>query len=226
MELVDAIGTRRSIRGFKTTLVPQDVLKEILDLARMAPSATNCQPWEFIVLTGESLEKARQVNVEQFNVGTAISLDIPVCPPNELLSPYVDRQNALARDLFASANIERSDKESRREWQLRGKRFFDAPAAILVCADEKIYNQRHQISLIDIGIATQTIALLAMEHGLGTCIQQDTVFFPDSLRKALDIQPSKRLLVAICIGYPDWEFPSNNFNRNREPLDSLVTWKS
>ena len=132
----------------------------------MAPSATNCQPWEFIVLTGESLEKARQDNVEQFNLGAVISLDSPVCPPNELPSPYVDRLNALARDLFASANIERSDKEGRREWQLRGKRFFDAPAAILVCADEKIYNQRHQISLIDIGIATQTIALLAMEHGL------------------------------------------------------------
>ena len=65
MELVDAINTRRSIRGFKTTTVPLDNLKEILNLARMAPSATNCQPWEFIVLTGESLDKAKQVNIEQ-----------------------------------------------------------------------------------------------------------------------------------------------------------------
>ncbi len=226
MELVDAIRTRRSIRGFKPTPVPEEIIAQILDLARMAPSATNCQPWEFIVLTGESLQKASQANIEQSNLGAVISLDIPVCPPNELPSPYVDRQNALARDLFGSANIERSDKQSRREWQLRGKRFFDAPAAILVCADEKIYNERHQISLIDIGIVTQTIALLAMEYGLGTCIQQDTVFFPDSLRQALEIPSSKKLLVAICIGYPDREFPSNKFGRNREPLDSMVTWKS
>ena len=226
MELVDAINTRRSIRGFKTTTVPLDNLKEILNLARMAPSATNCQPWEFIVLTGESLDKAKQVNIEQSSLGNAVSLDIPVCPPNELPSPYVDRQNSLARDLFGSANIERNDKEGRREWQLRGKRFFDAPAAILVCADEKIYNERHQISLIDIGIVTQTIALLAMEYGLGTCIQQDTVFFPNPLRQALDIPPTKKLLAAICVGYPDWEFPSNNFDRTRESINSLVTWKS
>lgn len=226
MELVDAIKTRRSIRGFKQTSVPEDTIKEILDLARMAPSATNCQPWEFIVLTGESLEKAGRVNIEQSNQGAVISLDIPVCPPNELPSPYIDRQNALARDLFGSANIERSDKEGRREWQSRGKRFFDAPAAILVCADEKIYNKRHQISLIDIGIVTQTIALLATKHGLGTCIQQDTVFFPDVLRQALGIPQSKRLLVAICVGYPDWNFPANKFERTREPLDSMVTWKS
>lgn len=226
MELVDAIRTRRSIRGFKATLVSNETLKGILDLARMAPSATNCQPWEFIVLTGESLEKAKHVNIEQSKIGATISLDIPVCPPNELPSPYVDRQKTLASDLFGSAKIERSDKEGRREWQLRGKRFFDAPAAILICADEKIYNERHQISLIDIGIVTQTIALLAMEYGLGTCIQQDTVFFPDVLRQTLGIPKSKRLLVAICIGYPDRDFQANRFDRTRESLDSLATWKS
>lgn len=225
MELIEAIRTRRSIRGFKSTPVSASVLQEILEIARMSPSATNCQPWEFIVLSGESLEKARQVNLEQVNLGTAVSLDIPVCPPNKLPSPYVDRQNALARELFGSAGIERGDKERRKEWQLRGKRFFDAPAAVLVCADESIYNQEHQISLIDIGIVTQTVALLAMEFGLGTCIQQDTVFFPNALRQALNIPQSKRLLVAVCIGYPDWDFASNNFARSRESLDSIVTWR-
>ena len=225
MELVEAIKTRRSIRAFKSDPVPEEMLHQILDLARLAPSATNGQPWEFIVLRGQSLERAKQVNVEQFNRGAEVRLDIPVRAPNELPSPYVDRQNALARQLFGAMNIERGDKENRREWQLRGKRFFDASAAILVCADEKIFDIKHQISLIDVGIVTQTIALLALEHGLGTCIQQDTVFYPHTLREALDIPHTKKLLVAICIGYPDWGHPANNFAQTREPLDSMSTWK-
>lgn len=226
MELIEAVQTRRIIRGFKPIPVPIDTLVDILDMARMAPSATNCQPWEFIVLTGESLQTAKRVNVEQAINKAAITLDIPVCPPNELPSPYVDRQNALAQDLFSAANIERSDKERRKEWQIRGKRFFDAPAAILICADERIFNSQHQITLIDVGIVTQTIALLALDYGLGTCIQQDTVFFPDALRESLDIPHSKRLLVALCVGYPEPDFPANKFIRTREPLDSMVTWKS
>lgn len=225
MDIIEAIRTRRSIRRFKAEPVPHELLRDILDTACLAPSATNCQPWEFLVLTGDTLERARQVNENQFESGAEVRLDIPVLPPNELPSPYVERQNALARDLYLSLDIERQDREARLQWQLKGKRFFDAPAAIIVCADEKIYNSGHQISLIDIGIVTQNIALLALSHGLGTCIQQDTVFYPGALREALGLAESKRLMVAVCIGYPDWDSPVNRFERTREPLDSMVTWR-
>lgn len=225
MELSEAVRTRRSIRGFRPTPVPEEALRQILDLARLAPSAVNQQPWEFIVLTGESLEKARQVNVEAALARTKVAPDCAATPPNQLNPPYAERQFALAQQLFALLDIERDDREKRHEWQLRGKRFFDAPAAILVCADDSIFTPRHLTPLIDIGIITQTIALLALEHGLGTCIQQDTVFYPEALRKAIDIPESKKIIVALAIGYPEWEFPGNQLRTPRESTESLVTWK-
>ena len=51
MELLEAIKSRKSIRAFKPDQVPREVLTELLDVARWAPSGTNTQPWEFIVLT-------------------------------------------------------------------------------------------------------------------------------------------------------------------------------
>jgi len=225
MDLIEAIKSRRSIRGFKSDPVPKEVLVEILDLARLAPSATNCQPWKFIVLTGDSLKKAKQVNIEQSQAGADIVPDFQTLPPNKLNSPYVDRQNALAKAMFGAVGIERYDRVKRDEWRNKGKRFFDAPAAILVCADEAILNNDHQIPLIDLGLVTQTIALTALGYDLGTCIQQDTIFYPKALKTTLDIPQSCKLIVALAIGYPDWDFAANKFRSERESLDSMLTWK-
>ena len=50
MNVVDAIKKRRSIRLFTTQKVDQEILKELVDLARHAPSAANKQPLEYIIL--------------------------------------------------------------------------------------------------------------------------------------------------------------------------------
>lgn len=54
----EAIRQRRSIRSFRGDPVPDDIIHEILESARLAPSGSNRQPWRFIVVTN-SEEKAR-----------------------------------------------------------------------------------------------------------------------------------------------------------------------
>ena len=51
----EAISSRRSIRAFLPTPVPQQTIENILDTAARAPSGTNIQPWKTYVLTGDSL---------------------------------------------------------------------------------------------------------------------------------------------------------------------------
>ncbi|MBM4080403.1 MAG: oxidoreductase, partial [Planctomycetes bacterium] len=48
MDVYEAIRTRRSIRRYKPDPIPDEVLKRVLDAARLAPSANNIQPWKFI----------------------------------------------------------------------------------------------------------------------------------------------------------------------------------
>jgi len=223
MDLVEAIQARKSIRGYKSTPVSKEVLTDILDLARLSPSHLNHQSWEFIVLTSESLEKAKRVNAEQQATGDMEKL--PGIGLHRIGGPYRERRAALGKEMYRLMGIGRDDIQKRKEWELKGMQFFDAPAAILVCVDEMILNEG-QMPLMDVGIVSQTIALLAVNYGLGTCIAGAPVAFPDALKKALDIPASKCLVLALAIGYPDWDFPANQLQTAREPLESLVTWKS
>lgn len=55
METMEAILKRRTIRRFLQKPIPFDILKELVDAARMAPSGGNLQPWEFIVVDDQRL---------------------------------------------------------------------------------------------------------------------------------------------------------------------------
>ncbi len=50
MEVFNAIQNRRSVRSYKTDLVPEEKLDKILEAARLAPSAHNEQEWKFVVV--------------------------------------------------------------------------------------------------------------------------------------------------------------------------------
>lgn len=50
MEVFEAIQKRKSVRSYAPTPVPIEKLKQVLDAARLAPSAGNVQPWRFILV--------------------------------------------------------------------------------------------------------------------------------------------------------------------------------
>lgn len=68
MDLMEAIRTRRSIRTYKSTPIPEDALKEVLNAARLAPSADNAQPWKMVVVRDEQtkLKLAAASNGQKF----------------------------------------------------------------------------------------------------------------------------------------------------------------
>ena len=60
MEFYDLIRTRESIRDYNPEKpVPDEVLNRILNAGRLAPSASNLQPWTFVVVS--SPEKLKEV---------------------------------------------------------------------------------------------------------------------------------------------------------------------
>lgn len=62
MEYKDVILTRYSVRKFSPDPVPQEVLAEMLEAARLAPSAQNRQPWRFIVIQNQDKIKSMVFN--------------------------------------------------------------------------------------------------------------------------------------------------------------------
>ena len=217
MDISEAIQIRKSIRGYKPDPVPKEILQKILEIATRAPSGMNTQPWEIAVVAGEVLDKIKQENIQRFDSG-----EIPY--PEVFRKPYTgkyrERQIAIAVQLFQLMDIAREDREKRNDWTKRGFKFFDAPVAIIVSVDE-ILDDTVQF---DIGALAQTIALTALQYGLGTCIQRQGIMYPDIIRRYTGISKQKRLSICLTIGYPDWDFPANRVFSEREPIENITTW--
>ncbi len=72
MNIFEAIKTRRSIRKYKLTPIPEEHLWTILEAARLAPSAGNRQPWRFIVVQErETIKKLAEIANGQHWIGDA-----------------------------------------------------------------------------------------------------------------------------------------------------------
>jgi nitroreductase len=57
MSSIDFILTRRSIRRYNTKTIPEDILSQIFEAGRNAPSAANRQPIHFIIVNNEETKK-------------------------------------------------------------------------------------------------------------------------------------------------------------------------
>jgi len=220
MDIIDAIYQRKSIRGFRSDPVPKDRLTKILQSACRAPSAMNTQPWEFTVLTGDVLKSVKVAVVEKFNKKEPINPEHHVVSwPND--SIYRDRQIELAMEIFKLMDIPREDKEKRTAWVEQGVRLFDAPVCILILTDKSLSDIG---PLLDLGAVMQTICLAALNFGLGTCIEDQGVLYPEVLREIAQIPENKKIIISIAIGYPDWNFPANALASRRESLGNNTRW--
>ena len=56
MDFIELIKRRKSIRSYDPSRkVPREVLERILEAGRFAPSATNAQPWEFLLVSSDEM---------------------------------------------------------------------------------------------------------------------------------------------------------------------------
>ena len=218
MDIQEALRTRKSIRGYKPDRVPKEIISRVLAIATRAPSSLNTQPWQITVIAGKVLDEIRRENIRALNAGTMSTQELI---RTSFEGIYRKRQVDLAIQLFQLMGIGREDKEKRNQWIMRGFRFFDAPAAIILSLDKSMNST---LTLCDIGILCQSICLAALEFGLGTCIEDQGILFPDNLRKLAGIPESSRPIMCLAIGYPDWEYPANKLVTPREILDNNTKW--
>lgn len=55
LDILEIIKTRRSIRRFKDKPLPDELIENILEAGRWAPSGLNNQPWRFAVITDTAI---------------------------------------------------------------------------------------------------------------------------------------------------------------------------
>jgi nitroreductase len=57
MDAIEAIKARRSVRSYSGEKIPEDIISDIIDCARLAPTAGNVQPWLIVAVTDRQVGK-------------------------------------------------------------------------------------------------------------------------------------------------------------------------
>jgi nitroreductase len=86
VETWDALRSRRNVREFSPALVSEADLMKILEAGRLAPSAKNWQPWNFVLVTDrEQLQELTGVWQGAWHVGGAAAVIALVAanPPDD-----------------------------------------------------------------------------------------------------------------------------------------------
>ena len=222
MEFDRVIRGRRSIRAYTAEPVARDVITEILDEARWAPSSRNTQAWSVWVVSGAALER--------FKTAFKAALDREEPEASDLVGtatgdwPQACSARAVELMKTRAATLEAAGEVSGPAASLaRMADCFGAPV-LLVFGFEGCLSDAY--ASYDTASLVQNVCLAAYDKGLGTCQSTTLVRYPDLLRELLPGADEQRMVVAVTLGSPDLEAPANTFARSRAPLDELVTWVS
>jgi nitroreductase len=218
MRVADAVVARRSTRAFRPDPVPKAILEEIMRKALWSPSWGNTQPWNFTIVGGKTLNKIREESVKLLEEGVPPRPDFPF--QTEFNEIQTVRYKGLGKELFKALGIAREDTEKRKAHNLAMTRLFGAPCLIYLHFGRGF----NPYALMDGGIILQTIALLAKEQGLGTCILTRSVSYPEVVRKHAGIPAGQDLIMGIGIGYEIPDHPANRFRSRRGEPGEFIQW--
>ena len=219
MNVTSAVASRISCRAFLDKPVEKQILVEILEIAKRAPSGGNLQPWLVHVLTGQPLVEflaAIRGKLSMLPVGEGAEYNIY---PPELHDPYRARRFKCGEDLYATIDIARDNRLARVRQFSRNYGFFGAPVGLFFCIDRRM----GQAQWADLGMFMQTVMLLARERGLHTCAQEAWAIWHETIAEFLRLPPDVMLFSGMALGYMDESAPINSLRTERAALDDFAT---
>ena len=215
-----AARTRRSIRAYKRDPVPAAVVREIVALARHAPSGSNIQPWRVHVMTGATLQRVGSAIRSAFladEPGHRRDYDYYTDPVYE---PYLARRRQCGWGLYGLLGIGRGDREKSKAYRATNYNFFGAPVGLIFTIDRGL----EKGSWLDYGMFLQTIMLAARARGLHTCAEAAIASYPDIVRRELAISNDWIVICGMAMGYADPAALVNTFQPPRIEVDEYAVF--
>jgi len=217
--LAGVIRARRSVRGFLPDPVPEGTLRAVFELAQLAPSNCNVQPWRCYVASGATRDRAQAMLLERIDAGASPTLDF--ADANAFAGDYRRLQIECAVALYGEMGIARDDRAGRFRALRRNYELFDAPHVVFV---GMLKSFGIQVAL-DVGAYLQTLMLAMTAHGIACCPQGSLRSYPDVVRELFDVPDEVGILCGISFGYEDRRVPANRTRVGREPLATNVQFK-
>jgi nitroreductase len=193
VELRDTIRRRRMVRSFGDRPVPPDLVDQLVDLARRAPSAGNTQPWEFVVLEGEQTARLWDVTLPPQRRGAfrwqgLLEAPVAILP---LVSPEAYVQRYSETDKAETGLGDAAEAWSVPYWWVDG------------------------------GMAVHALLLAATDAGLGALFFG--LFDNErAVLDELGVPDRWRALGAVAVGWPAADEPGRSATRPRPALSRII----
>jgi len=184
-----AVLERRSVRNFRDEPVPDHLIRRVLEAGRFAPSAGNCQPWQFIVITDRALIRKMDEAVWALMNGLWATYKddervMSIAPIAET-TPYAFEPRALwggvgtivRREMLASLN---------------------APCVILLAGDVRAISGPE----LNIGICGENMNLVANSLGIRACWNGFLVSGVPAIAEKIPLAPNWRVIATLVLGWP------------------------
>jgi nitroreductase len=195
----DAIEKRRSIRKFKRDPVPDEYIMALIEAARLAPSASNTQPWRFkIVLDDETKAKLAEAAYHQSFVAQAPV--VLVCCAD--LHGYFEGITARSQEFGKEGALEETMMRVLRERaeQLKTMNVQELAPGIA----------------FNVAIAIEHIVLRALDFGLGSCWVR--MLDEQKIKAIFGWKNNIHVVALLPLGYPD-EAPAP---RKRRAVEEII----
>jgi 5,6-dimethylbenzimidazole synthase len=197
-KLKELMAWRRDVRHFRTDPVPGELIARLLEVAALAPSVGNSQPWRF-VLVEEPARRAKVVaNFERAN--------------KEALSDYSGEQARL----YASLKL-----AGLKEAPVHLAVFCDEGTAQGHGLGRRTMPEMLDYSAV---MAVYGFWLAARAHGLG--VGWVSIFEPEALARDLDVELDWKLVAYLCVGWPEDEQATPELERagweHRRGVESFI----
>ena len=217
MNVAEALKARISVRAYEPRAIPETLLREILEVARFAPSGGNLQPWRVIAVAGA--ERDAVIALAKANLPGEIGERF-VYPPN-LWEPYRSRRFKVGEDMYKLLGVPREDKAGRLAQFARNYEFFGAPVGLFFVIDRRMgYGQWAHL-----GMFMQSIALAALERGVSNCMQECWATLRTPLAAHFGLGATEMIYCGMALGYADDAAPINTLRSERAGVDEIAEFR-
>ncbi|MCP5026561.1 MAG: nitroreductase family protein [Actinomycetia bacterium] len=194
MELRDAIRSRRMVRSFRSDPVPAEIVEDLLDAARRAPSAGNTSAVEFLVLTGDDVSRYWGTTLPE---------------PHRAGFRWQELLEAPVLVLVATRPTAYPDRYGEPDKERTG-------------LGQGTHAWRVPYWWVDAGMVVQNLLLLAHDAGLGALFFGIFDHEP-AVREAFGVDSEMALAGTVAIGHRgSGEEPGRSQGRARRLLDEVV----
>ena len=207
---MDIIETRKSVRKYLDKEIPNDVLRQILEAGRLAPSWMNSQPWKFIVVK----------NQETKNLLSKLSSNQPHVRYANAVIVCVADNNAWSKEEFGKILKEKGIKDEAIDNIMTMQALYPP----LLGKETTLLRSVEQVTY-----ATAYMTLEAERLGVACCVigalgNEVTKVLPEvykEVKEKLGLDENQCIISMLTLGYEAEKQPANKLRKSFDEVISL-----